>query len=147
MNRQLVRIRNIALEYSKMSLDANTKVGAVIFCEEDWVEISAGYNCLARGVFHLPERQQRPLKYLFTPHAEANAITNAARLGRATKGKSMIITMFPCGPCASLVINAGIVRVYCPEPDLDHHLYKDHHETALAQFRESGVELVYIALE
>lgn len=142
--RQLERVRRSALDYASMSRDPITKVGAVIFSEDDWVEISAGYNCLARGVLHLPERHERPAKYLFTPHAEVNAITNAARLGRATKGASMLVTMFPCACCASQIINAGVKTVYTPIPDKDHHMYKDHHEAALAQFRESGVGLWFL---
>lgn len=132
------------MDYASMSRDPITKVGAVIFSEDDWVEISAGYNCLARGVQHLPERHERPTKYLFTPHAEVNAITNAARLGRATKGASMLVTMFPCACCTSQIINAGVKTVYTPEPDWSHHMYKEHHDAALEQFEESGVKLEYI---
>lgn len=145
--RQLDRVRRSALDYASMSKDPITKVGAVIFSEDDWVEISAGYNCLARGVHHLPSRHERPTKYLYTPHAEANAISNAARMGRATKGASMLVTMFPCACCASLVINSGIKKVYTPEPDWDHHLYREHHEASLVQFGEAGVELVYTNME
>lgn len=142
--RQLDRVRRSALDYASMSRDPITKVGAVIFSEDDWVEISAGYNCLARGVHHLASRQERPAKYLFTPHAEVNAITNAARLGRATKGASMLVTMFPCACCASQIINAGIKKVYTPQPDWGHHKYHEHHEASLVQFGESGVQLHYI---
>lgn len=44
-------------------------------------------------------------------HAEQNAIAWAAREGIAVKGGSMYSTMFPCQPCAKLIVQAGIVRV------------------------------------
>lgn len=142
--RWLQEFIDLANKRAQMSRDENTKVGAVIFSEEDCVEISVGYNCLARGVEHKPERSQRPLKYLYTSHAEASAIANSARLGRSTNGASLVCTMFPCPLCASQLINAGIKKIYCPEPDWEHYKYKDEFEHSLAQFQDADVEIFYI---
>jgi dCMP deaminase len=45
-------------------------------------------------------------------HAEARLIADAAREGRATAGATMYVTDFPCPPCAKLIANAGIGRLY-----------------------------------
>jgi dCMP deaminase len=45
-------------------------------------------------------------------HAEANAVAFAARYGVPTNGASLYTTLAPCLPCAQLIINAGIIRVY-----------------------------------
>jgi dCMP deaminase len=45
-------------------------------------------------------------------HAEAGLIARAARDGRATAGAAIYVTDFPCPPCAKLIANAGIARLY-----------------------------------
>ncbi|WCB93783.1 dCMP deaminase [Baekduia alba] len=45
-------------------------------------------------------------------HAEAALIARAAREGHATAGGEIYVTDFPCPPCAKLIANAGIARVY-----------------------------------
>lgn len=133
-----------AIARSNMSRDANTKVGAILFDEEDCVEISTGYNCLARGVEHKPERNERPLKYFYTSHAEQSAVASAARLGRSTKGCSALITMFPCPICAALLINAGVKKIYTVAPDWDHYKYGEEFVHSEAQFKDAGVQIEYI---
>lgn len=48
-------------------------------------------------------------------HAEARLIADAAREGRATAGADMYVTDFPCPPCAKLIANAGVARLYFRE--------------------------------
>lgn len=45
-------------------------------------------------------------------HAEAALIARAAREGKATAGATMLVTDFPCPPCAKLIAGAGIARLY-----------------------------------
>jgi dCMP deaminase len=45
-------------------------------------------------------------------HAEAALIAQAARDGRATAGATIYVTDFPCPPCAKLIANAGITKLY-----------------------------------
>ncbi len=49
-------------------------------------------------------------------HAEMNAITDAARLGRRTAGGTLYCTTFPCHNCAKHIVAAGISRVVFIEP-------------------------------
>lgn len=135
---------NRALEMGEMSRDANTHVGCVFFDEHHKVEVSGGYNDLARGVVHKQERNERPLKYKYTAHAEINCIANAARMGRATYGTSCVVTMFPCSQCAAALINAGIKTVYTASPIQGHPEYDEHHEHTYAQFKEADVTVFLI---
>jgi deoxycytidylate deaminase len=49
-------------------------------------------------------------------HAEMSAISDAARLGRPTKGATLFCTTFPCHLCAKHIVAAGIDRVVFLEP-------------------------------
>lgn len=48
-------------------------------------------------------------------HAEARLIATAAREGRSTQGATMYVTDFPCPPCAKLIADAGVARLYFRE--------------------------------
>lgn len=53
------------------------------------------------------------LPYCQAAHAERNAITNAARLGRATEGMEMWMNCgIPCLECAKSIVNAGIKKIH-----------------------------------
>ncbi|MBU1102085.1 dUTP diphosphatase [Patescibacteria group bacterium] len=47
-------------------------------------------------------------------HAEEWAVTNAARLGHATKGATLYNNAEPCELCATLITNAGIETIVIP---------------------------------
>ena len=49
-------------------------------------------------------------------HAEMNAVVDAARLGRSTKGATLYVTTFPCHNCAKHIIASGIKKVIFIEP-------------------------------
>lgn len=49
-------------------------------------------------------------------HAEMNAITDAARLGKSIKNTTLFCTTFPCHMCAKHIVAAGIKRVVFLEP-------------------------------
>lgn len=136
-----------ALHKASMSKDTNTKVGAVIFDEPNKVEVSSGWNDLARGVKHTVERNTAPLKYKLTSHAEISAITNAARMGRATNGKSLVVTMFPCSLCCAAIINAGIMRVFAPKPDFSHIKYGEDFKLSVDMFAEVGIQIFELSPE
>lgn len=137
----------VARHKASESKDTNTKVGAVIFDEVNGVEVSSGWNDLPRGVKHTLERNSAPLKYKLTSHAEISAITNAARMGRATLGHSLIVTMFPCSLCASALINSGITVLYAPKPDFLHLKYGEDMRLSVEMFGEAGVAIKQIEQE
>lgn len=74
-------------------------------------------------------------------HAEMNAITDAARLGRPLKETNMYVTTYPCHNCAKHIISSGISRVVYIEPypksrapQLYRHAISDNESTNLVQF-------------
>lgn len=96
---------------SRKSKDPNTKVGCVIVTS-DKVVAATGYNGIPAGVKDLPERMERPAKYLWTAHAEENAVALAARVGSRLKGATAYVTHAPCSRCARSLIQAGVAIVY-----------------------------------
>lgn len=51
-------------------------------------------------------------------HAEANVVTQAAKLGVSLGGATVYVTGCPCSHCAGLMINAGIVKVVFSESEI-----------------------------
>lgn len=49
----------------------------------------------------------------YSVHAEANMVAFAARYGIPLNNAEVVTTLSPCVVCARLLINAGIIRVYC----------------------------------
>ena len=128
---------------AKMSKDENTKVGALVIDTENKVVVSSGWNDLPRGVKHNIERNSRPLKYVYTSHAELSCLTNALRLRSDVVGKTMLITLGACPQCCSSIVNSGIIEIVTPHLDFEHTscgvLYK-HSKNII---EESGVNWVF----
>ena len=126
---------------SDWSKDKNKKVGAVIV-DDDNVVISMGYNGIPRGCDDTAEcRYERPIKYLFTEHAERNAIYHAARHGVSLKGCKMYVTLFPCADCARAMIQSGITKLIAPEPNLEHDVWGEHFKAAIQMMEEAKIEI------
>ncbi len=86
------------------------------------------------------ERHQRPAKYLFACHAEASAISHAARVGIPTKDCRIYVTHWPCAECSKLIIQAGIKEVIAPKPsDELYERWKESMDAGLTMFREAGI--------
>jgi dCMP deaminase len=127
---------------SDWSKDKNKKVGAVIV-DSDNIVLSMGYNGIPRDCDDTDEtRYERPIKYLFTEHAERNAIYHAARHGVSLKDCKMYVTLFPCADCARAMIQSGITKLIAPEPNLDHEVWGDHFKAAIQMMEEAKIEIV-----
>lgn len=93
------------------SKDRSTKVGCVIVGPNHEVR-TTGYNGFCRGIDdNVDDRHDRTNKYLWTEHAERNAIFNAARNGIRIEDCTAYTTVFPCADCARSFIQSGIRRV------------------------------------
>lgn len=68
-------------------------------------------------------------------HAEANAVSFAARHGIQLAGADVFTTLAPCLECAKLLINAGIVQVHCGME------YSAHEGVEL--LRSAGIQVHY----
>lgn len=56
------------------------------------------------------------LEFSRAVHAEMDAITSAARMGRSVKASKMFVTTFPCHYCARHIVASGVDEVQYIEP-------------------------------
>jgi len=135
---KFIELSNLVASWSK---DTNTKVGSVIV-DKDNIVLSMGYNGFPRGCDDtIEDRYDKPQKYLYTEHAERNALYHAARHGVSLKGCSIYITMFCCADCARGIIQSGIQRVIAPKPDVEHVKWGSHFKAAIDMLEEANVEI------
>jgi dCMP deaminase len=138
-DRKFIKLSKHISDWSK---DKNKKVGAVIV-DSDNIVLSVGYNGIPRGCDDTNEcRYERPTKYLFTEHAERNAIYHAARHGVSLKDCKMYVTLFPCADCARAMIQSGITKIIAPEPNLNHEVWGDHFKAAIQMMEEAKIEMI-----
>lgn len=127
----------LAMMASTKSKDP-TKVGAILVGPDGSVRLTA-FNGPPRGVKDTSDRFERPRKYLFASHAEANLVAFAARAGIRTEGCTVVVTHTPCASCARTLIQAGVVRVL--HGDGTTSMPADEFEAARTMFAEAGVEV------
>ncbi len=114
----------------------STQVGAALVAPGGFVALTA-YNGPPKGVDDIPMRRERPTKYLFASHAEANAVAFAARAGIKTEGCAMYVTHYPCASCARTLIQAGIKSVHVGPGKTS--MPAEEFEAAAVMFYEAGV--------
>ena len=127
------------------SKDRSTKVGAVIVGKPNIV-LSTGFNGFPMGVDDDNEwRHDRPQKYLYTEHAERNAIFFAARHGISLAGGTMYMNGggLPCADCTRAIIQAGIVEVVVRDKPFEGKgkLWAEHDKAASEMFAEAGIKI------
>lgn len=115
-----------------------TQVGAILVGPHHEVLLTA-YNGPPIGVKDLPARRERPEKYLFVSHAEANLIAFAARRGIPTEGMTVYCTHHPCSSCAKTLIQAGIKVVVVGDGTTS--MPGDEFRAAAVMFAEAGVKV------
>lgn len=133
----------LARQYSTMSKDPSTKVGAVV-CDKDSKHVyGLGYNGFPEGVEDSYEAlHDRDKKYELMHHAEDNAIVRASGATRGeTDGLTIVIYPFiACSLCAEEIIAFGIARVvtldYAPKR------WQDDFKESERMLKEAGVEVV-----
>lgn len=117
----------------------STQVGAALVGPEGEVRLT-GFNGPPKGVLDLPDRRERPRKYLFAAHAEQNLIAFAAREGIRTSGCTVYVTHSCCSACARTLIQAGIAKVVIGPGTTS--MPDDEFEAAAVMFKEAGVKVV-----
>lgn len=115
----------------------STQVGAALVHGRSIV--LTGYNGPPSGVVDGINRRERPRKYLFAAHAEANIVSQAARLGIRTDGATLYCTHHPCAACARSLIQAGIQCVMVGPGTTS--MPADEFEAAAQMFMEAGVKV------
>ena len=111
-----------------------TKVGSVAIGKASQI-LATGFNGPPRGVKDLPERFERPAKYVYTAHAEENLVAHAAR--QVLEGSTVYVTHCCCNVCARMLINAGVAKVVMGDglTSMPQELF----DAALEMFAEAGV--------
>lgn len=104
-------IFNIVDVIALKSKDTSNKIGCVIV-GNNYEILSTGFNGFPIDVEEKSERFERPLKYLYTEHAERNAIYLAARRGTPLLGSKIYLKWFPCSDCARAIIQSGIKEIF-----------------------------------
>jgi len=78
--------------------------------------IATGYNSSPTGTSHCSDVgcliDSDTGGCVRTIHAEAGAISFAAKHGIALDGSTLYVTLSPCLDCAKLILNAGIEKVF-----------------------------------
>lgn len=127
-DRMLMRMAEVAAQRSTC---ARAQVGAII-AREGRV-LSTGYNGAPAGLPHCDHTcncspmalmaDDKPMRDIhestcpanmaceISVHAESNSLAFAARFGVGVNRAELFCTHLPCPRCASLIINAGIIRV------------------------------------
>lgn len=140
------RFMPIAVSFAAMSKYPGTKVGSLVL-GPGWEVRSSGWNGAPRGSDADVDDRSKDRSVLldWIAHAEANAITNAARCGTALEGCTLICTHAPCMSCAKLIVQAGIRTVVFNKPDgVFLERWQSEFNKALALFAEVGVAVVEI---
>lgn len=138
---------DICESISKKSKDPSTKVGCVITNNVNSI-ISTGYNgfpiCVKDDINKFKNRYERPLKYMFTSHAEENAIAFAARNGVKLEGSSLYVNrMVPCTRCTRLIIQSGIKNIFVYEdaPRSTLNRWEDEYGVSETMIKEAKIKL------
>lgn len=133
----------ISLAYfvAMKSKDNSTHCGSVIVDDSNNI-VSTGYNSFVRGINDdVPERQERPEKYMWFEHGERNAIYSAAMRGAKTIGCKIYVTGIPCSDCARGIVQVGIKEVIVQERKEFGEEWKESCRATLEMFEEAGVKL------
>lgn len=133
---------NKAIETAKKSKE-ETKVGAVVYSENGEL-LTASYNIMIErfvpeGVVVTNENRHEYIK-----HAEDYALylTDLFTLN-PMNGTIVIAGKCPCMGCAEKIVQYGIKRVLCPEPDKNSKWVKSN-SSAIDYLESNGVTVIFI---
>ena len=101
-----------------------------------------GYNGFPTGIYDGYSMIDKVKKLELTVHAEVNAIVNARR---DLTGWSMYCTKAPCVDCAKAIIQAGIVLVHCPAPEINSSWYNENMR-ALQLLNAAGIKPIQVQI-
>ena len=137
------RFMLLAHHLAGWSIEKGRRVGAVIVGPDNEIR-STGFNGLPRGVRDdLEERHSRVTgaKYIWSCHAEQNAIFNAARVGVALKGCSIYVPWFPCVECTKAIIQSGITELVAYAPDRPNSNWAEDFSIAGVMLKEAEINV------
>lgn len=138
------RWMDMAKLVASWSKDRSRHAGCVIVDERN-VLVSIGWNGFPRGINDdVDARHERPIKYSWVEHAERNALYNAAANGHPTKGCTMYLQWYPCADCARAIIQSGLSKLVCYEPDWNDSVWAKDFAVTREMLEESSVEVCFV---
>ena len=138
------RFMDLAAYIGCWSKDRSRQVGCVLVGSDNSVR-SLGFNGFPRGLNDdEDERHERPSKYLWTEHAERNAIYAAARNGISLVGCRIYLPWFPCVDCARAIVQAGLAELICFEPDFTDLQWGEGFRVSVELLQEAGVSVRFL---
>jgi dCMP deaminase len=135
---------NAALARAVNSTDRSRQVGCVIADDTGQI-VSEGWNTTPNGCAHTEARHARPAKYVWTEHAERNAIYSAAKRGQALDKTTIYVPWFPCADCARAIIQSGITSMVSYAPDFSDPTWGGDFRTVEEMLKEAGVKMRFQA--
>ena len=148
--------REKAIKYYKLarymanqfSRDPSTKVGALLLAPRSLEILSMGYNGMPRGIDDtVPARLERPTKYLYTEHAERNALYNANRRGISLQGAYGIATLCPCADCARGFIQSGVEGLVTHKQEMSDNRWDASFDVGQEMMLEAGIQIMMLSAE
>jgi dCMP deaminase len=140
------RFMHLAMVIATWSKEKGRRVGAVIVGPDNEVR-STGFNGFPRGVNDdIEDRHNRDTgeKYIWSSHAERNAIYNAARVGIPLKGCKIYVPWYPCIECAKAIIQSGIDELIAFQPDFDDQKWGEDFKRVQIMLSEAGVRIRFM---
>ena len=127
------------------SKDPSTKVCCLFIDPISLRILSTGYNGMPRKINeNISERWERPCKYKYVVHAEANGIYNASRSGVSLENSACFVNFFPCSTCTKGLIQIGISMLITTEPDFNHVTYCEDFKFSLEMLKEVNINIIYV---
>ena len=126
------------------SKDPSKKVCCLFIMPKTMQILSTGYNGLPRNINETESRWERPNKYKYVVHAEANGIYNACMNGVSLKNSICVVTMFPCSSCAKGLIQVGINELLTSKPDYKHKRWGEDFKYSFEMLTEVGINIKYV---
>jgi dCMP deaminase len=139
-----LRFMDLAGFIGSWSKDRSRQVGCVVVAPDNSIR-SIGFNGFPRGLNDDHDaRHERPSKYLWTEHAERNAIYTAARNGIPLDGCRLYLPWFPCVDCARAIVQAGLSELVCQEPDISDAQWGEGFKVSIELLKEAGVRVRFM---
>ena len=130
------------------SKDTSTKHGCILVDPKTKSILASGYNGFVRGIDdNIKERYERPLKYVYTEHAERNMLYNCTRRGISTDGMYVYVTGKSCTDCCRGLIQSGIAAIFIDKDSIGTDFdirWKENTDISLSMFNEVGIPVFYI---
>lgn len=142
------RFLELARDIASWSKDT-TKFGAIIVGPNKEI-LSTGYNGFPYNIRD-DIKKRNDNKYIWTVHAEMNALLLAARRGTKLEGATIYVAgigtnmkiQHPCAECVKAMIQAGIAELICTPPGETEDPWKESVEIAQQMLMESGLKTLY----